>query len=61
LGQEVVAEPATTTREPRVLPIRLHSWFGDLPRPKEDEGLAFEQSRFDPRLDLALNQHGPAD
>jgi hypothetical protein len=25
LGQVVVAEPATTTREPRVVPIQLHS------------------------------------
>jgi hypothetical protein len=25
LGQEIVAEPATTTREPRVVPIQLHS------------------------------------
>jgi hypothetical protein len=26
LGQEVVAEPATTTREPRVVPSQLHSY-----------------------------------
>jgi len=25
LGREVVAEPAATTREPRVVPIQLHS------------------------------------
>jgi hypothetical protein len=26
LGQEVVAEPATTTREPRVVPMQLHRY-----------------------------------
>jgi hypothetical protein len=32
--------------------------LSDLTRAKEDEGLAFEQGRFDRRLDLTRNQHG---
>jgi hypothetical protein len=32
----------------------------DLTRAKEDEGLVFEQSRFDLRLDLTFDQHSSA-